>query len=266
MRGLRLLGALSAAVLLVAGCGSDSADSSGAAGSGSGDASAEAVSGELQVFAAASLKESYEQLASDLKEANPDLAITFQYGASGQLATQIEQGAPADVFSSADEVSMTKLADAGLVEEPKVIAKNVLQIVVPAGNPATIETLADLQNPDLTIVTCAAAAACGKITASLEEQVGYKVASDSQEPDVKSVLQKVSLGEADAGLVYVTDVKSAGDKVEGIDIPEAAELSNSYPIAAVKGAPNAEAATAFIEYVESDAGQKILADHGFLAP
>lgn len=261
---LRLLGALGVAVLLIAGCGSDSGSDAGS--SESGGAGAEAVSGELQVFAAASLKESYEQIAEDLKKSNPDLTITFQYGASGQLATQIEQGAPADVFSSADEVSMSKLNDAGLVTEPTVIAKNVLQIVVPAGNPGNIKTLADLQNADLTIVTCAEAAACGKITAKLEEQVGYQVASDSQEPDVKSVLQKVSLGEADAGLVYVTDVKSAVDKVEGIDIPEAAELSNSYPIAVVEGAANADAAQAFVEYVEGEDGQQILADHGFLAP
>ncbi len=257
----RLLAALGAGVLLIAGCATND-PSSASEPSGS----REAVSGELQVFAAASLKESYEQIAEDLKKSNPELTITFQYGASGQLATQIEQGAPADVFSSADEVSMTKLSDAGLVTKPTVIAKNVLQIVVPAGNPANIKTLADLQNADLTIVTCAEAAACGKITAKLQEQVGYQVASDSQEPDVKSVLQKVSLGEADAGLVYVTDVKSAGDKVEGIDIPEAAELSNSYPIAVVDGSANAAAAEVFVEYVESADGQQILADHGFLAP
>lgn len=262
--------ALFGAVLLVGGCASDSGDLGDSGSSGTDDTgttdSAEPVSGELQVFAAASLKESFEEYKTNLEEANPDLAITLQYGASGQLATQIEQGAPADVFVSADEVSMTKLSDAGLVEKPSTIAKNTIQIVVPAGNPGKIKSLEDLKNEDLSIVTCAEAAACGKITAKLEEAVGYDIASDSEEPDVKSVLQKVSMGEADAGLVYVTDVQSAGDKVEGIDIPEAADLANAYPIAEVKGAANSDAAKAFVEYAEGDEGQKILQDHGFLEP
>lgn len=254
---LALLGALAA-------CSSDSRSDSSDSGS-SGASEAAKVSGELNVFAAASLKESFETIKADLEKANPDLTVNLQYGASGQLATQIVQGAPADVFASADETSMKTVTDAGLVKDSQIFASNKLQIVVPKGNPGNVKGLSDLANPDLTVVTCAEAAACGKTQKKIEEKAGITISSDSQEPDVKSVLQKVALGEADAGLVYVSDVKSQSDKVEGIDFPEAAEFGNKYPIGTVENAPNADAAKAFIDYVLGD-GQKALQDNGFGKP
>lgn len=258
---------LAVLALLLSACSSGtSTDSSGNPGSGAPTTEDAAVSGELVVFAAASLKESFDEIVTLMAEEYPDLTITMQYGASGQLATQIQQGAPADVFASADPVSMEQLTTSGEIADSSDFARNQLTIVVPKDNPGGVESLQDLTNPDLTIVTCAEAAACGKITATLEADTGLTIATDSQEPDVKSVLQKVVLGEADAGLVYVTDVSSAGDAVKGVDLPEAEPLSNTYPIGPVEAAANPDAAAAFIDFVLSPAGQQVLADRGFLAP
>ena len=258
-----VIAVLVALIGMLAACGS--ADATSKAGAASEGKSAAKVTGELNVFAAASLKESFDVMKADLEKANPGLSINLQYGASGQLATQIQQGAPADVFASADETSMTTLSDAGLVKTSTIFATNKLQIVVPKGNPGNVTTLKDLANPDLTVVTCAAAAACGKTQKKIEDTVGYALSSDSQEPDVKSVLQKVAMGEADAGLVYVTDVKAQAGKVEGIDFPEAAEFGNKYPIGVVAGGANADAAAVFVDAVLGS-GQQALQDAGFGKP
>ncbi|WP_153503815.1 molybdate ABC transporter substrate-binding protein [Cumulibacter manganitolerans] len=247
--------------LALTGCASSAADDT----TSSGGASSSSASGEINVFAAASLKESFETIKTDLQKRDPGLTINLQYGASGQLATQIQQGAPADVFASADETSMKTLTDAGIVGASTVFATNRLQIVVPKGNPGKVTKLADLADPKLTVVTCAEAAACGKTQKKIEAKAGITISSDSQEPDVKSVLQKVAMGEADAGLVYVTDVKSQPDKVEGIDFPEAAEFGNQYPIGIVKQAPDPAAAKVFVDYVTGE-GQQALQTRGFGKP
>ncbi|MEO6957254.1 MAG: molybdate ABC transporter substrate-binding protein [Antricoccus sp.] len=261
-----LLATVLSAVNLVSGCAKDksAANTSSAAASSGADTS---ITATLNVFAAASLKASFDQISTDFTKKYPKVTINYQYGGSGALATQIAQGAPADVFASADTTSMDTLSKAGQIDgTAETFAKNKLEIVVPSSNPGKVSALADLKNPALTIVTCAPSAACGKTQVKIEAKVGYQLASDSQESDVSAVLTKVAQNEADAGLVYVTDVNSAGAKVKGIPFPEADDFINSYPIGVVKASANTKAAQAFEDFVVGAPGQKILADKGFLKP
>lgn len=265
-RGHSALVALLAALALLLTACSGSSDSADKSVEPAESSAAAKVTGEIAVLTAASLKESFEQIKTDLAKKYPDLTVNLQYGGSGQLAAQIQQGAPVDVFASADDASMKTLTDAKLIAKSVNIATNKLEIVVPKGNPGKVTSLKDLTNPDLTIVTCAEAAACGKTQLKIEQKTGLKIATDSQEPDVKSVLQKVAMGEADAGLVYVTDVKSQGEKVEGIEFPEAAEFANNYPMGVVEASANKEAAQAFVDYVSGPDGEKVLQGKGFGKP
>lgn len=261
-----LLATTLSAVALLSGCAKDES-ASGSNSSASGSVGDTSITGTLNVFAAASLKTSFDEISTDFTKKYPKVTINYQYGGSGALATQIAQGAPADVFASADTTSMDTLSTGGQIDgKTPNFAKNKLEIVVPPSNPGKIKSLADLKNSALTIVTCAPSAACGKTEAKIEAKVGYQLASDSQESDVSAVLTKVEQNEADAGLVYVSDVKSAGDKVKGIPFPEADDFINSYPIGVVKASANAKAAQAFEDFVVGAQGQKILADNGFLKP
>lgn len=260
-----LLATVLSAVALVSGCAKDKSAASSSTASGS--AADTSITGTLNVFAAASLKASFDELSTEFTKKYPKVTVNYQYGGSGALATQIAQGAPADVFASADTTSMDTLSKAGHIDgTAPTFAKNKLEIVVPPSNPGKVSSLADLKNTALTIVTCAPSAACGKTEAKIEAKVGYQLASDSQESDVSAVLTKVEQNEADAGLVYVSDVLSAGDKVKGIPFPEADDFINSYPIGVVKASANAKAAKAFEDFVVGAQGQKILADKGFLKP
>ncbi len=193
--------------------------------------------------------------------------MTLSFAGSSDLATQISQGAPADVFASADAKNMAKLGDAGLVEgSPRDFATNVLTIAVPPANPASIATFADLAKPGVRTVICAAQVPCGAATKTLEQETGTTLQPVSEESSVTDVLGKVVSGEADAGLVYVTDVKAAGDKVQEIPFPESAQAVNTYPIAAVRTGKNKDLAAAFIEAVTGPEGQQLLRGAGFGTP
>lgn len=220
-----------------------------------------AVSGELTVYAAASLSGAFDEIGDAFTEANPDVQFSGVYDGSSTLVTQLLEGAPADVFASADEANMRKLEDAAV--DPALFASNTLVIAVPAGNPGGVETLDDLA--DVTTVLCAPEVPCGAASATLLSNAGVTVDAASLEQNVTAVLTKVAAGEADAGLVYATDVIGRDD-VEVIVPDGADEVVNHYPIAALSEAPNSAAAEAFVAFVLSDEGQSILADFGFGAP
>lgn len=218
----------------------------------------------LTVYAAASLTASFEEIADAFEEENVGVAVELSFGGSSDLVTQIQEGAPADVFASADTATMDELVAGGLTgAEPEAFATNTLEIAVPPGNPAGIATFADLTRSGLALVTCAPEVPCGAAAQSVAEVAGVTLDPVSEEESVTDVLGKITSGEADAGLVYVTDVASAGDDVEGIAFPESAEVVNTYPIAPVAEAGESELAADFAAFVLSDTGQEILASHGF---
>ena len=223
--------------------------------------SVDALGGELTVYAAASLAGAFDAIGEAFTTAHPDVEISAVYDGSSTLATQILEGAPADVFASADEANMEKVADAAV--DPALFATNTLVVAVPAGNPGGVESLADLA--DVVTVLCAPEVPCGAASEALLANADVEVQAASLEQNVTAVLTKIATGEADAGLVYATDVIGR-DEVEGV-VPEGAdEVVNRYPIAALADAPNPDAAAAFAEFVLSDAGRAILADFGFGAP
>ncbi|GGF22417.1 molybdate-binding protein [Subtercola lobariae] len=219
------------------------------------------------VFAAASLKATFTALGTAFQAANPGTTVTFSFAGSSDLVTQITGGAPADIFASADTNNMGKLVSANLVSgTPVNFATNVLEIATPPGNPANVKTFADLGNASIKTVICAPAVPCGAATATIEQSTGVTIPAVSQESSVTDVLGKVSSGEADAGLVYVTDVKSAGNTVTGVPFAESSSAVNTYPIAALSDAKNAALAQAFIGYVTGPDGQATLAAAGFGKP
>jgi molybdate transport system substrate-binding protein len=249
---------VAAAVLVVAACGS---------GAGEGGAAAPPEERTLTVYAAASLTEVFTQLEPRFEGARPGVDVVFNFGASSDLAQQIVNGGPADVFAAANTATMRTVADAGLVDgEPAVFATNVLEIVTPPGNPAGVTSFADLARPDLQVVVCAPQVPCGSAAESVERATGVTLSPVSEEPDVKSTLAKVTSGNADAGLVYATDVAAAGDDVQGIPFPEAAQAANDYPIAVVADAPAADLARQFQELVSGAEGREVLGSAGFGSP
>lgn len=258
---MRRVVALAAAGLLLAGCGATS-------GAGeTGDGPAGGLGGTLTVFAAASLTDVFQELGERLEDENPGLDVRFSFAGSSTLATQITQGAPADVFASANPQQMAVVTDAGLAAgDPVVVAGNVLEIAVPPGNPGGVTGLADFADPELTLAVCAPAVPCGAAAQQVFAAAGITAVPDTEEEDVRAALTKVELGEVDAALVYASDVASAGAAVEGIAVPEADEAVNDYPICTLRDAPNPEAARAFVDLVRSDAGQRVLRDAGFRAP
>jgi molybdate transport system substrate-binding protein len=250
----RLAALLAMAALLLAGCGGG--DSGGGSGAGSPAA--------IKVFAAASLTAAFNELGPRFTAANGGTGVTFNFAGSQALATQIQQGAPADVFASADTTNMDKVRD--LVGDPRVFASNVLQIVVEKGNPTGVKGLDDLARGDLKVVLAAPDVPVGKYGQQALDQAGVTVKPVSQEDNVKAVVTKVSLGEADAGIVYVTDVTAGGDRVEGIDIPAGQNVVATYPIATVKAGTAQDQAQAFMDLVRSAEGQQVLNKYGFLPP
>ena len=235
-----------------------------AACTGKGDAAANAGGGALTVFAAASLKTSFTEMAKIFEARHPGTTVTLSFAGSADLATQINQGAPADVFASADTRNMEKLQEAGLVDgEPQIFATNTLAIAVPPGNPAGIRSFADLAKPETRLVQCARQVPCGAAAATIEQQTGTDVNPVSEESSVTDVLGKVISAEADAGLVYVTDLQSAAGRVEGVPFPEAAGAVNSYPAAVLSNSRDSADARAFLEFIGSPEGQQVLSDAGF---
>ena len=218
----------------------------------------------LQVFAAASLQEPFEELGEQFEAEHEDVTVEFSFAGSSTLVEQIQQGAPADVFASADTKNMDKLTEAGLeAEDPVDFTSNTLMIAVPAGDPAGVEDLSSLTEDDLNLVLCAPEVPCGAATGAVEEAAGLEFDPVSEEQSVTDVLNKVTSGEADAGLVYVTDVAKAGDEVEGIEFPEAQEAVNTYPITTVDDSAEPELGQEFVDLVTGEEGQQVLAEHGF---
>lgn len=221
----------------------------------------------LTVFAAASLTESFTEIGDAFMVEHPDASVVFSFAGSSDLVGQINEGAPADVFASADQNNMKKLTDdAGNAGDPVVFAENSLEIAVEPGNPNGITGVADLADPDLIVVTTDPEVPIGTYTQEVFTNAGVTVTPASFEEDVKAVLNKVVLGEADAGVVYSTDVEAAGDTVTGVEIPADINVTPEYPIVATAAATNAAGAAAFTEFVLSDAGQQILQSYGFSAP
>lgn len=260
------LALLAGAALVAAGCGPD--EDTAAPGPSTATTDADTLSGELQVFAAASLTEAFTELGEAFEAEHPDVEVTFSFGASSALATQIDQGAPADVFVSADEASMERVTAAGSALDPRAIARNRLAIIVERGNPKGITDLDDLAEAGVVLVLCAPEVPCGRLAAAALQQAGVTARPSSLEENVKAVVSKVTLGEADAGIVYVTDLRAAGDEAEGvaIDIADAPTLEAVYPMAITTRATRADAAKAWSELVLSDDGQETLAELGFLSP
>ncbi|WP_157430857.1 molybdate ABC transporter substrate-binding protein [Actinomadura macra] len=245
--------------MTVASCG-DTDDSSSAASGTSGG-------GTLTVFAAASLTETFTALGRSFETAHPGVKVRFNFGGSSALAQQITQGAPADVFAAASPATMKTVTDAGdAAGPPQVFTRNRLVIAVPANDPGRVGKIADLSRPGLKIVLCAEQVPCGAAAKKALGAAGVTVKPASQEQDVKAVLTKVRLGEADAGLVYRTDAKAAGAQVKGIEFAESAKAINDYPIAQVAKAPRPALAKEFIALVLGGQGKDALARAGFESP
>lgn len=222
------------------------------------------IEGDITVFAAASLTDSFTAIGEAFESEHPDVDVTFNFAASSDLVGQINDGAPADVFASADQTNMAKLTEAANNgDEPQTFATNFLAIIVEPGNPEGITGVESLEDPDLIVITCDPDVPIGAYTQEVFENAGVTVEPDSFEENVKGVVTKVVEGEADAGLVYVTDVIAAGADAERVDIPADINVVAEYPIAVTADAPNPDGAAAFEAFVLSEAGQTILADHGF---
>jgi molybdate transport system substrate-binding protein len=248
---------LVSAVLLAA-CG-------GTAGTASSSPSSTTLRGSIHVFAAASLTASFNALGISFRQANPGAGVDFNFAGTPTLVTQIEQGAPADVFASADTANMDRLtADGYAGGTSKVFARNQLEIVVAPGNPKGITGLADLAKPGVIYISEATTVPAGKYALQALASAGVRVTPKSLETSVTAVISKIELGEADAGIVYTTDIKGAGNKVQGVQIPAANNVVATYPIVTVKGTKSADLAYAFINHVLSPTGQSTLATFGFL--
>ncbi len=244
------------AILALAACGPAAAPSP--------PGSADRLRGDLNVFAAASLTDAFNAAGDAFQKANPEVKVILDFAGTPTLLAQIQLGAAADVLASADQPNMQKALDRGLVTgTTPIFARNRLEIVVAAGNPRHVTGLADLARQDVLYIAEAPSVPAGKYAAQALAAAGVKANPKSLETDVKSVVSKVQLGEADAGIVYVTDVRAAGPKVTGVAIPDAQNVVASYPVAVVKGSPNATAAGGFIDYLLSRGGQALLESFGF---
>ncbi|RAV11006.1 molybdate ABC transporter substrate-binding protein [Mycolicibacterium sp. GF69] len=221
----------------------------------------------LTVFAAASLKPTFTEIGKRFEQDHPGTRVEFSFAGSSDLVTQLTQGAPADVFASADTRNMDKAAAAGLLADAPVnFASNTLTIVVAPANPKGITGFSDLTRPGLNVVTCAPQVPCGAATQKVEQAVGVDVAPVSEESSVTDVLNKVTSGQADAGIVYVTDARDAANRVTVVPVPEAADVVNVYPIATLRESSQSATAREFVELVTGEVGQQVLAAAGFGKP
>lgn len=259
MKRIRIIAA-AATALLLAGCASAQPEPAPEPAPETG------LQGELTIFAAASLTDSFTELTEAFTAANPGVSFApISFDGSSTLATQILEGAPVDIFASANESNMAKV-EAELLAPAEIFVINTLQIAVEPGNPKGITGLADLARDDLLVVLCAPEVPCGDASHTLLDLDGITVSPVSEEQNVTAVRTKVAAGEADAGLIYVTDVAGSGGDVEGVDIAGAERAANSYPIGVLQRTQNAELAQAFVDFVLSPAGQAILGTYGFRAP
>ncbi|UQX86832.1 molybdate ABC transporter substrate-binding protein [Jatrophihabitans telluris] len=261
-----LVPVLTAAAIGIAlvGCSSSNKAATGAAGSTS---AATAVTGTITVFAAASLTGTFTELGTQFQNAHPGTTVKFNFGGSSALAEQINSGAPGDVFASAAPKNMTTVtAKNGTSAQPVNFATNKLEVAVPPANPGKVSSLSDLAKSGVKVALCQAQVPCGAAALTVLQKNNLAVTPVTEEPDVKSVLTKVQLGEVDAGVVYVTDVKAAAAKVTGVEIPDAQNTISQYPIAPLTESKNATTAKAFVDFVTSAGGQAILHAAGFGKP
>jgi molybdate transport system substrate-binding protein len=245
----------------IAGCGS-SGTTAGSAATGSATASTASIT----VFAAASLQGTFTQLGKQFEAAHPGDKVTFSFGPSSGLATQIINGAPADVFASAAVKNMNQVVKSGDAASPADFAKNKMEVAVPPGNPGHVTSVDSLDKSSVKTAVCQPQVPCGVVANTVFKNASITVKPVTQEADVKSVLTKVELGDVDAGMVYVTDVKAAGSKVKGVQISSADNATTTYPIATVSKSGHMSTAKAFVAYVLSPAGQKVLTAAGFEQP
>lgn len=258
----RLLSATGSLLLIgsLAACGGGSSSDATSAAGGS-DGGGETT---LTVFAAASLTDAYKEINEDFASEHPNVKVQMTNDGSNNLVSQIAQGAPADVLATADEKNMTKAVDQDLIDgSPTVFATNDLTIAVQPGNPKKITGLKSLSDSKLTVVRCAAEVPCGSVTDALLKDTGVSIKAASEENSVTDVLGKVTSGDADAGLVYVTDVKRSGGKAEQVTIAEASKETTKYPIAVTKDSENKDLAQQYVTYMQSEKAQKVLQDAGF---
>ncbi|MFG2680981.1 molybdate ABC transporter substrate-binding protein [Streptomyces sp. NPDC048392] len=264
-RTARVTGAGAAALLALSACSSSPGTDPGSAGAS--PSSPAEVSGQVTVFAAASLKESFTTLGETFEKRHPGTEVTFSFAGSDTLAASITSGAPADVFASASPATMATVTGAGAAAgTPATFVRNQLEIATLPGNPEGISSLRDLTRSGLKVVLCDDTVPCGAAARKALDASGVELAPASYEQDVKAALTKVELKEADAAVVYRTDVKAAGDKVAGVDFPESAKAVNDYPITLLKDAPHTAAGRAFVELVTSAEGQRVLTGAGFRTP
>lgn len=263
------LTALVALSLVSAACGGGTPGNGTGLPEGGQPAGAGTVRGEITVLAAASLTDAFKALAADFERAHPGTKVALSFASSSSLATQINQGAPADVFASADTANMDKVTGpngAGTIGAPAPFATNRLRIIVAKGNPKGIASLGDLAKPGVAYVSAAPSVPIGAYAQQALREAGVTVAPKSLEADVKAVVTKVTLGEADAGIVYSTDVLAAGDKAQGVTIPDTQNVVATYPVAVIKRSKNIATAQAFAGFVTSGSGQGVLASYGFARP
>ncbi|WP_344401826.1 molybdate ABC transporter substrate-binding protein [Streptomyces longisporus] len=265
-RMLQVTGVSAAALLALSACSSSDSNSA-KSGTSAPASSSPKLSGTVTVFAAASLKESFTTLGKEFEKAHPGTKVTFSFGGSDTLAAQITGGAPADVFAAASPKTMKIVTAKGdAVGTPATFVRNQLEIATLPGNPDKVASLKDLTKSSLKVVLCDRTVPCGAAAQKALTASKLKLTPVSYEQDVKSALNKVVLKEADAAVVYKTDVKAAGAKVQGVEFPESADAVNDYPITLLKDAPNAAAAKAFIALVQSAEGRQVLTGAGFLKP
>jgi molybdate transport system substrate-binding protein len=257
-----------ATALLVAGCGGgSSAPAQPGSSSAAPSASATGNPTKLTVSAAASLVVAFGTLQDQFEAANPGVDVVLNYGGSSGLAQQIVNGAPVDVFAAANTATMDTVAKAGLVAgTPQIFVTNKLEIAVAPGNPKHVNGFKDLARPDLKVVICAKQVPCGSSEKAVEAATGIAMKPVSEESDVTSVLSKVGSGDADAGVVYVTDVQSAPGKVDGVNFPEADKAINTYPIAVLKQSSQSALANKWVDFLRGADGQKVLQAAGFGSP
>jgi molybdate transport system substrate-binding protein len=248
------------------GVGACSADSTPSTTRTAASPPAGLVTGTVTVLAASSLQQSFTTLARRFESANPGSVVVLSFGGSSTLAAQLVQGAPADVFAAASVATMAQVVKAGRVSAPMTFATNTMMIAVPATNPGQVAHVTDLARPGLKVVLCQATVPCGAAARMVLDTAGVTVTAASLEADVKAVLTKVSLAEADAAIVYVTDVAAAGAAVTGIAIPAATNTTTSYPLATVLDSTNPVAAQAFVHLVLSSEGRQVLSSAGFGVP
>jgi len=259
-----LAGCAVLAMVLPAGCGGG-----GNSAGGSSPGTKTGVTGTVTVFAAASLTESFTRIGKDFEAANPGATVRFNFAGSSALATQINQGAPADVFASAAPANMKTVTDAGNGNgdgTPTTFVRNQLVIAVPKGNPKGVKAVSDLTRPGVKVALCAEQVPCGAAAKKALSAANVSIKPVTLEQDVKAALSKVKLGEVDAALVYRTDAKAAPSDVDGVEFPESSGAINDYPIVVVKNAPNKAGAQAFVAWVLSDKGTAVLDAAGFQAP